>query len=299
MSNVDSWQFDLEGYIREAEPDAVKRANAWQTAIGLQAVDGLPVSNYLLGTAAEHIEGSISIDEAQRRVMDYYQSRENRHNAEAEATKEGDVVSSRIARILGEHAFVFSPVQLKAIHRALFKGLLAQAGEYRGFNITKHEWVLGGDTVLYAPANIIGETLDYDFEQERRFDYSRLERTQALRHVASFASGIWQIHPFCEGNTRTTAVFVIKYLGTLGFAIDNDPFRQHSWYFRNALVRANYENLERDIHPTQHYLDLFFDNLLLDGKHELKNRYLHVDWADAQRFQEASRRVWRVGAAAG
>lgn len=278
MADERPWQFDLEQYIREGEPDQAARADAWQTAIGLQAVDGLKTSDYLLETAREHIEGVISIGEAQERIQSYYAERADRKDVEAEGTQEGDVVSSRIARLLSERAFTFSPAQLKAIHGRLFEGLLATAGEYRTYNITKKEWVLRGDTVYYASADSIEATLDYDFSQERGFSYRGLTKEQSVRHLASFVSGIWQIHPFCEGNTRTTAVFAIKYLASLGYEVDNSPFKAHSWYFRNALVRANYENLEEGVHETRLYLDRFFDNLLLGGRHELKNRYLHVDW---------------------
>ena len=282
-----SWQFDLEEYIRESEPDRAARADAWQTAIGLQAVDGLPTSDYLLQTAKEHIEGTISIGEAQERIQSYYQERTDRRSVEADDTQEGDVVSSRIAQILSERAFTFSPAQLNAIHRRLFKGLLPTAGEYRSYNITKKEWVLKGDTVYYASADSIEATLDYDFSQERSFSYRGLSKVESVRHLASFVSGIWQIHPFREGNTRTTAVFAIKYLSSLGFEVDNTPFKAHSWYFRNALVRANYENLEAGIHETQLYLDRFFDNLLLGKHHELQDRYLHIDWVDGDAIGES------------
>ena len=267
---VGPWQFDLEAYVREAEPDRVRRADAWQTAIGLQAVDGLKISDYLLSTVIAHIEGRISINTAQQKIVEHYRSCDERSDTKLAATEEGDIVSSRIVRLLGERAFVLSPVQLKSSHRTLFEGLLTEAGEYRTYNIAKREWVLDGDTVLYAPADIIEPTLEYDFGQEQSHSYRGMDKVSALCHVESFVSGVWQIHPFCEGNTRTTAVFAIKYLASLGYRTDNEPFKRHSWYFRNALVRANYEDLERGIHSTRRYLDLFFDNLLLDSKHELK-----------------------------
>lgn len=278
MSDLHAWEFDLESYIHEGEPDRAKRADAWQTAIGLQAVDGLKTSEYLLDTARNHIEGAITIDEAQARIQSYYEERANRKDRVAEDTREGDVVSSRIARILGERAFTFSPAQLRSIHTTRFEGFLAMPGEYRPYNITKKEWVLKGDTVLYAPADSIEAALDYDFSRERTFSYRSLSKETSVHHIASFISGIWQVHPFCEGNTRTTAVFAIKYLASRGFEVDNEPFKKHSWYFRNALVRANYENLETGVHATGRYLDLFFDNLLLGTDHELRNRYLHLDW---------------------
>ncbi len=279
MSGFEQWQSDLEGYIREGELDKAYRADAWQTAVGLQDVDGLKTSEHLADTAREHIEGRISIDEAQSRILSYHEERKDRLGIE-EPTKEGDIVSSHMVRLLGERAFVFSPVQLKTVHRVLFEGLLDRAGEYRIYNITKKEWVLKGDTIIYAPAGMIEDALTYDFSQEKSFAYGSLSKDAAIRHVASFISGIWQIHPFCEGNTRTTAVFALKYLSSIGFETNNDAFKSHSWYFRNALVRANYENYETGVRPTKVYLERFFENLLLGGQHELRNRYLHVDWRE-------------------
>lgn len=268
---------DLEAYLREGEPGAAARADAWQTAIGLQAVDGLKTSRYLYETAAQHIEGDIGIDEVEALVQSYYEEHEFRKGIE-EDTKEGDVVASRIARILGERAFTFSPAQLKAIHGRLFDGLVSPSGEFRPYNITKKEWALKGASVIYASYDTVGATLDYDFGQERSFDYRSLSQSEIVRHIARFISGIWQIHPFCEGNTRTTAVFAIKYLRSLGYKVDNTPFKAHSWYFRNALVRANYDDFEAGIVSNTSWLERFFENLLMGAHHELRNRYLHVDW---------------------
>lgn len=272
-----SWDFgDLDGYIREGEPGRKRRADNWQTAIGLQAVDGLSTSDYLLDTAKKHIEGHIDIDEAQRRIDSYYEERSDR--GEVEGSSEADRVSARIAKLLGESAFTFSPVQLQTIHRRLFDKVLPQAGQYRTYNITKSEWVLKGETVLYASHDSIEDTLRYDFAQEHGFSYVGLAQKEVARHLARFVAGIWQIHPFGEGNTRTTAVFVIKYLRAMGYKVDNEPFKRHSWYFRNALVRANYEDVTKGVSPTTTYLERFFDNLLCAEQYELKNRYLHLDW---------------------
>ena len=122
------------------------------------------------------------------------------------------------------------------------------------------------------------DTLDYDFATEKQFSYEGLSVEAAVKHLAKFASDIWQIHPFCEGNTRATAVFIIKYMKTFGFRVNNDAFQKNSWYFRNALVRANYNNLQKGIHSTTKFLEMFFGNLLLETNHELKNRYMHVDY---------------------
>jgi fido (protein-threonine AMPylation protein) len=279
MSEEKSWQFELEEYIKQGEPGKIEKSEAWQTAIGLQAVDGLKTSDYLLDTAKEHIEGKISIDEAQKRIQSYYEQRTDRTQVENE-TKEADIVSARIARLLGEKTFQFSPAEWLTIHRRLFEGVFDHAGQIRKYNITKKEWVLKGDTVTYAAWNSIRDTLDYDFATEKQFSYEGLSVDASVKHLAKFASDIWQIHPFCEGNTRATAVFMIKYMKTFGFHINNDAFEKNSWYFRNALVRANYNDLQNGVHATTKFLEMFFSNLILGTEYELKNRTMHVDYVD-------------------
>lgn len=239
----------------------------------------MKTSAYLLDTAKEHIEGKISIDEAQKRIQSYYEQRTDRTEVENN-TKEADIVSARIAKLLGEKAFQFSPAEWLTIHRRLFEGVFTHAGQVRQYNITKKEWVLKGDTVTYAAWNSIKDTLDYDFATEKQFSYEGLSVERCVKHLAKFASDIWQIHPFCEGNTRATAVFMIKYMKTFGFKVNNDAFEKNSWYFRNALVRANYNDLQNGVHATTKFLELFFGNLILGTEYELKNRYMHVDYAD-------------------
>ena len=285
-----NWQFELEEYIKQGEPDKAEKSEAWKTAIGLLAVDGLNTSDYLLDTAKEHIEGKITIDEAQKRIHSYYEQRSVRTETENE-TKEADIVSARIAKLLGEKAFQFSPAEWLSIHRRLFEGVFSHAGQVRQYNITKKEWVLNGDTVTYADWNSIKETLDYDFATEKQFSYEGLSVDAAVKHLAKFASDIWQIHPFSEGNTRATAVFMIKYMKTFGFSVNNDAFEKNSWYFRNALVRANYNNLQKGAHSTTKFLEMFFSNLLLDTHYELKNRYMHIDYVDESISQSISPKV--------
>ena len=289
MSAEKNWQFELEEYIKQSEPDQIEKSEAWQAAIGLQAVDGLKTSAYLLDTAKEHIEGKVSIDEAQKRIQSYYEQRTDRTEIEND-TKEADIVSVRIAKLLGEKAFQFSPAEWLTIHRRLFEGVFAHAGQIRQYNITKKEWVLKGDTVTYAAWNSIKDTLDYDFATEKQFSYEGLSVERCVKHLAKFASDIWQIHPFCEGNTRATAVFMIKYMKTFGFKVNNDVFEKNSWYFRNALVRANYNDLQNGVHATTKFLELFFSNLILGTEYELKNRYMHVDYVNVN-FQSVSPKV--------
>lgn len=286
MSEEKRWQFELEEYIRQGEPEQAEKSEAWQIAIGLQKVDGLKTSAYLLDTAKEHIEGKISIDEAQKRIQSYYEERTDRKEAEDE-TKEADIVSSRITQLLGEKTFQFSPAEWMMIHRRLFEGVFDHAGKIRTYNIMKKEWLLKGDTVIYASWNSIKDTLDYDFRTEKEFSYEGLTLNESIKHLVKFASDIWQIHPFAEGNTRATAVFIIKYMKTFGLKVDNDAFKKHSWYFRNALVRANYNNLKNGIHATTKYLEMFFSNLLLGTDYELKNRYMHVDYIAEQNNTES------------
>ena len=285
-----NWQFELEEYIKQGEPGKVEKSEAWQTAIGLQAVDGLKTSEYLLDTAKEHIEGNITIDEAQKRIQSYYEQRDVRTEVE-DNTKEADIVSARIAKLLGEKSFQFSPAEWLTIHRRLFEGVFDHAGQIRQYNITKKEWVLSGDTVIYADFTSIRDTLDYDFATEKQFSYEGLSVEASVRHLAKFASDIWQIHPFCEGNTRTTAVFMIKYMKTFGFKVNNDAFEKNSWYFRNALVRANYNNLQKGVHSTTKFLEMFFGNLLLDTDYDLKNRIMHVDYVEPNDSQSANAEV--------
>ena len=262
-------------YLRESEPDKAHKGYAWSTAIGLQAVDGLKPSKYLIDTAIQNIEGKITMKEAQSLIDSYYEERPV-HLSDNERTEEADKVSSRIAEILSETAFSFSPNEYISIHRKLFWGIYKHAGKIRDYNITKKEWVLNGATVIYGSASELRATLEYDFSQEKDFSYKGLSMDEIIHHLAVFVSRLWQIHIFGEGNTRTTAVFFIKYLRTLGFSATNDIFAENAWYFRNALVRANYTNLQKGIHETTEYLEAFLRNLLLNEKNELHNRNLHI-----------------------
>ena len=262
-------------YLRESEPDKAGKGYAWSTAIGLQAVDGLKTSKYLIDTAIQNIEGKITMKEAQGLIDSYYEERPV-HLSDGERTEEADKVSSRIAEILSENAFSFSPNEYISIHRKLFQGIYKHAGKIRDYNITKKEWVLDGATVMYGSASELRATFEYDFSQEKDFNYKGLSIDEIIHHLAVFVSRLWQIHIFGEGNTRTTAVFFIKYLRTLGFSATNDIFAKNAWYFRNALVRANYTNLQKGIHETTEYLEVFLRNLLMNEDNELHNRDLHI-----------------------
>jgi fido (protein-threonine AMPylation protein) len=206
---------NFDEYLRQGEPNKAEKAKVWKTAIGLQQVDGLKPSEYLIETAKQNIEGDITFHEVKKRIDSYYQQHPTK--TEDDRTEEADKVSARIAEILSEQTFTFSPAEYMAIHRRLFTGIYKFAGKIRDYNITKKEWVLNGETVLYASADSLKATLEYDFEQERKFSYRGLSEQEIIEHIAHFFSNFWQIHIFGEGNTRTTAIFLIKYLRKLGF----------------------------------------------------------------------------------
>ncbi|WP_443738932.1 Fic family protein [Treponema sp.] len=252
------FEIDFDSYIRQSEPSKQEKGKLWQTAIGLQQVDGLTPSKYLYKTAKRNIDGDITIEEAKKLIDSYYESKEGR-TGDDDDKEESDKVSVRIREILAEQTFSFTPDLLLSIHKRLFTGVFykVKAGSYRTYNISKKEWVLDSEFVLYANADMIKQTLDYDFGQEKAFDYSTLTPDEAIKHITRFIANIWQIHPFGEGNTRTTAVFTIKYLNSLGFKVNNEPFEKNSWYFRNALVRANYTNMTKGIYMNTEYLEKF------------------------------------------
>ena len=266
---------DFDQYIRQGEPAQKDRAEAWRVAIGLQAVDGLKTSEYLHQTARKNIEGDITIDEARELIKSYYLSKKRREEDDEEK-KEADTVSANITKILSSNTFDFSAGGITSLHRRIFTGVFKHAGKLRDYDISKKEWVLEGDSVSYLNWEDLHRALEYDIERERSFNYSGVSQDGMIEHITQFVSGIWQIHAFCEGNTRTTAVFTIQYLRSIGFDIDNDLFANHSWYFRNALVRANYRNAVKGIDYSPVYLERFFRNLLLGEQWDLRNRYLHI-----------------------
>lgn len=266
---------NFDEYIRQGEPDQKEKAGFWQAAIGLQAVDGLKVSGYLQDTARQHIEGNITIDEARELVNQYYITK-TAHDANDEDKEEADRVSSNIVKVLSSPTFNFTTGGYQSVHRRIFEGVMKHAGEFRTYDITKKEWVLEGDTVLYLNWEDLRRAIDYDLEQERSYSYKGKSHDEMISHLTRFVSGLWQIHAFGEGNTRTTAVFTIQYLRSLGFDVNYDLFAKHSWYFRNALVRANYHNVSKGIDFTPIFLERFFRNLLFGEQWDLRNRYLHI-----------------------
>ena len=278
MKKENPFEIDFESYIREGELDKKEKSIAWSIATGLQQVDVLTPSAYLYETAKRDIEGEISIEEARKLVDSYYESKTAR-TEDNDDKEEADKVSARIVQILRDKTFDFSPAYYIHIHKKIFEDVFKFAGTIRDYNITKNEWILNSDTVYYADAYDIKEALDYVITKERNFDYSNLSTEEAVKHLTRFTSDIWQIHPFGEGNTRTTAIFIIKYLRFLHFIENTEPFEKHSWYFRNALVRANYDNFPKGIFKSFDYLEIFFRNVILNENNELKNRYIHIDYS--------------------
>ena len=265
---------DFDGYLVAGEPDKRERACGWATAIGLQDVDGLKPSQYLINTAKRHIEGEISQEEARRLVDEYYESKEG-HDLPADV-QEADKVSARMIAVINSPTFNFSVAYYLGLHRQIFDGVFKFAGEIRSVELTKREWVLNGDSVQYTPSCMIKDTLEYEFDRERKFKYKGLLEDRFVEHFAAFISGIWQIHPFREGNTRTAALFAIKYLRSRRYSVTNDLFAVKSYYFRNALVRANYENDRLGVEKTQIPLEEFFKVLLYGDEIELHNRFLKI-----------------------
>ena len=274
----------FDEYLRQGEPSQKESAENWKTAIGLQAVDGLQPSAYLIDVAKRNIEGEISLDETRKLIDSYYQSKTVR-TPKDEDEEEADKVSANIAKILASKTFAFNTNGYVSLHRRIFEGVFKHAGEIRQYDISKKEWVLEGDSVNYLNWEDLRRALDWDIEQEKNFSYKGLTDDEKIEHIAKFISGIWQIHAFREGNTRTTAIFTIQYLRSLGYEVNNEMFAKHSWYFRNALVRANYRNINKDIEYSPIYLVRFFRNLLLKDGWVLKNRYLHIQPTDEWKVQ--------------
>lgn len=279
----------FEQYLASGEPGVEERARNWSMAIGLQDVDRLKPSEFLLEQAKANIEGKISSEEVGKRLEEYYSQKSIREKAEADGTFEADHVADRINLLLTEKAFTFSPMELSRIHGFLFKGILPHAGQFRTYNLTKNQWILDGDTICYGSADSLSELLNYDFAEEKKFDYSTVSSVEAIRHIVRFISGIWQIHPFGEGNTRTTAVFLIKYLRIFGFEVNNESFEKHSWFFRNALVRSQYDNIPKRIHHTFEPLERFMNFAVFGIPADLRNRTLHIRWEEAKPQNEVAK----------
>ncbi|KNZ42458.1 hypothetical protein AKG39_06515 [Acetobacterium bakii] len=261
----------------EETKNVEQKEKYWKIGFGLNKIDYLEPSEYLTQTLLpDHFAGNLTYQEVENALVSHYQVLPE--DAQNLKERECDIVSTRIASLLDNSGFVLSPVSLKGIHRVLFKNVLPEewVGEYRQKNIYKKEPVLSGDTVAYANYFMIEDTLHYDFENEKKKNYTGLAIDEKIRNIAQFTSSIWQIHPFREGNTRTVAVFMVQYLNYLGFNINNEPFEKNATYFRNALVRANYTNQGRQINRNDDYLMKFFEILMLQTNATLVDQELYL-----------------------
>jgi len=251
-------------YIKEEidESEKAKRYR-WDIAFGLQAVDGLKPSEYMRELAEQHIEGKIKYQEVERKIKEYYSDNKNNNVDE----KEADIVSLRIKKILESKSFILDISMLNSIHKELFTDVLTDVpvGMFRKYNFTKEEDVLYGDTVIYAPEVTISDVLYNYFLREEAAPYGEMNDYDKAMSVKDFISRVWKVHPYGEGNTRTVAVFAIKYYRTLGFEVGNEPFKNNSDYFRDALVLDNITNKEPQ------YLTRFVENAVLGNNHELKD----------------------------
>ncbi len=249
----------------------------WNIAFGLQEVDGLKPSKYMVELSQEHINGKKTYNQIREEIISYYQKNKNNHDDDSE--EEADEVSTAIYEILNNKSFRFDYLTLKNYHKRLFCNLDKEKynpGAFRLYNITKDEPILNNDTINYQSYDMIEETLKYDFEEEKEQNYIDFNEEELINRICNFTSRIWQIHPFQEGNTRTTAIFIQKYLISMGFKVNNELFKDNSKYFRNALVRANYTNYSKGVKSDMKYLIMFFENLLLDKNNELNNDDLKI-----------------------
>ena len=261
-----------------------------ETGIGLQDVDNLKNSSYFVNESERYIKGEISLSELEDIITSYYKQKPE----ENERSEEADLISIRIAQIISEDTFSFTVGQLISIHKRLFEGVYSHAGKLRGFNFTKQEWVLDGASVWYGDYRELETTLAYDFKTEKSFSYAHLSMDEIVEHLSVFISNLWQIHPFEEGNTRTTAVFVIKYLRSLGFDVTNDTFAKNAWYFRNSLVRANYNNLQKGVVEDRSFLIKFLRNLLFCEDNELHNKELHISTISKLKGETKENRIVKL-----
>ena len=262
----------------EDEKDSTTKRLYWDIAFGLQDVDRLKPSKYMVSLSEEHIKGNKSYKEVYEEITSYYKKNQNNHDDDNE--EEADEVSTAIYEILNNKSFRFDILTLSNYHKQLFCNLDKQKygpGMFRVYNMTKDEEILNGDTVLYQSYDLIEETLKYDFSEEKKVDYINLDEEQLISRICEFTSKIWQVHPFREGNTRTTAVFIQKYLNSMGFNVNNRLFCDNALYFRNALVRANYTNYEKKIKADDKYLKMFFENLLFNKNNKLDNNDLKIE----------------------
>lgn len=266
---------DFGEYLNQGNPDIKEKAYVWAAALGLQATDGLRTSYEMRRTARQYIEGRLTIDEVRQHINEYYKSNPPA-TTDKEKEQEADKVACNIADVLFNKQLDFSTDGYLNLHRQIFDGVYDHAGQLRATDIVKSEWVLEKDTVFYLHWEELRMALDSNFQFERNLHYDELNKEDLLEWIAFFTAGIWHIHPFNEGNTRTVAVFSILLLRPLGYDIHTDVFADHSWYFRNAMVRANYMNEQKHVHVNPDFLIRFYRNWMFGDQWDLRNRYLAI-----------------------
>ncbi len=245
--------------------DTYKRSEEWDIAVGLQLVDDLNPSKYFKSIIKDHINGDKTLIEIEEELYDYYNRQDKRNLEEYEC----DLVSARIVNLLEDDYFSLSIEYLKYIHEYLFKDIYDFKGKFREYNFSKPEIILRGDSAFYGNYSDLEKCLEYDFNNESKKNYKNISKKEIIDNIVGFTSNLWQAHPFLEGNTRTTSIFMIKYLRSLGFDVDNSLFKNYSLYYRNALVRSNYHNNKLNIKENNKYLIMFYENLLLNKNNKL------------------------------
>ena len=257
------------------KPSEYIKKTEWDMAIGLQEVDNLKPSKHLENLLEENIIGKLSLDEVKEELITYYVEKEKNNEVDYNEL-ECDFVSTRIVELLQDDKFELSVDYLKYVHKYLFQDIYKFAGNFREVDFSKAEIILNKDSVAYGDSNTLKESLEYDISQELEKDYKEMNMVEVINNITNFSSNIWQVHPFREGNTRTTALFIQKYLISLGYNVDNTLFKDKSIYYRNALVRSNYFNNELDIKEDNSYLIKFYENLLLGKNNNLRSEDLIV-----------------------
>ncbi len=266
----------INDYIEAEPPKNYVKQSQWDMAIGLQEVDSLKPSKYLEKLLQENVTGEKTIYEVEKELKEYYTEKEKNNDINHNEL-ECDLVSTRIVELLQEDNFELSIDYLKYVHKYLFQDVYEFAGEFRKVDFSKHERILNNDSVAYGDHKLLEQSLDYDITLEKNKNYKEMNIVDVINNITDFSSRVWQIHPFREGNTRTTALFIEKYLVSLGYSVDNTLFKDKSVYFRNALVRSNYFNNYLNIKEDNSFLIKFYENLLLGKNNNLHSKDLIVE----------------------
>ena len=261
--------------VSEKQPQYIKQLY-WDLALGLQKVDGLNPSKYMEKLINKSINGEINNIELENNLKKYYETQDV-HKKQILNEKECDIVSTRIVEILETNDFELSINFILYLHNYLFKDIYEFNGKFRNVNIIKNEPILNNDTVSYSYYNVIESSLKYELALQSTKDYNKMDIVEIINDITNFTSKIWQVHPFREGNTRTTALFIIKYLRNIGYNVNNELFKEKSVYFRNSLVRSNYFNNYLNIKQNNTYLIKFYENLLLDKNNNLQSKDLVIN----------------------